>query len=481
MLDNRLKKCAELVSGEGVVCDVGTDHAYLAAELVRSGKCRKVIASDINEGPLETAKKTVEKYVVTENVELILSDGLENVPLEDVTDIVIAGMGGETIAAILEAALERLGNKRLILQPMSKPEYLRKFLYDHHFGISEYLVEEGGKMYTVMKTSRLVAVCKLTEFNSLYGLFDADDPLTKKYRDKEKKRLIKISESLEKAGKVYEAEHYKVLAYKFDHFNESVEIKKIYDYLDSLYPFSTQEKWDNSGHLISSNSNTTNVLLTLDITNNTINEACSSNFDLIISHHPVIFEPLRRIERDTPVYDLVYEGIDAMCLHTNLDKAVNGTNGAILRKFRENFEIVGEPEIFENSGDGLGYGWICTLKEQVNKREFASKLKEIFGCEYVRMNKNNRYGVSRFAFCSGSGGSMLSEAIARECDAYITGDVKHDVWIEANNNRNITLFDCGHFHTENIVLEELRYVLEKKFPQLDIEIAKSSVDPVEYI
>jgi putative NIF3 family GTP cyclohydrolase 1 type 2 len=75
---------------------------------------------------------------------------------------------------------------------------------------------------------------------------------------------------------------------------------------------------------------------------------------------------------------------------------------------------------------------------------------------------------------------MLNEAIKKKCNAYITGDVKHDVWIDANN-RNMLLFDCGHFHTENLVLDELRYVLEERFPELDVIIAESSVDPVKYI
>lgn len=65
------------------------------------------------------------------------------------------------------------------------------------------------------------------------------------------------------------------------------------------------------------------------------------------------------------------------------------------------------------------------------------------------------------------------------CDAMITGDVKHDVWIDANNLR-FTIFDCGHFHTENLVLWELRRVLEEKFPLLDVEIAEMSVDPCIY-
>ena len=75
---------------------------------------------------------------------------------------------------------------------------------------------------------------------------------------------------------------------------------------------------------------------------------------------------------------------------------------------------------------------------------------------------------------------MLGIAIEKGCDAYITGDVKHDVWIDAKNS-GIALYDCGHFHTENIVLNEIRCVLEESFPQLDVIIAESSADPVSYI
>ena len=75
---------------------------------------------------------------------------------------------------------------------------------------------------------------------------------------------------------------------------------------------------------------------------------------------------------------------------------------------------------------------------------------------------------------------MLSLAAQKGCDALITGDVKHDVWI-SSQNMGITLIDCGHFHTENPVLWELRRVLEEKFPQLDVEIAERSTDPCEYV
>ena len=140
MLDIRLMTCFEMVRGNGTVCDVGTDHALLAAELINSGKCSRVIASDIKEGPLESAENTVEKYGIADRVDLVLSDGLANVPLDGVSDIVIAGMGGETIADIIENcdALRMPENSEinLVLQPMTKAEILRKKLYEMGYTVS---------------------------------------------------------------------------------------------------------------------------------------------------------------------------------------------------------------------------------------------------------------------------------------------------------------------------------------------------------
>ena len=156
-----------------------------------------------------------------------------------------------------------------------------------------------------------------------------------------------------------------------------------------------------------------------------------------------------------------------------------GTNGVILAKLKENFEIV-SVEPFEDLGNGNKCGSIVELSEAVSQRKLGEILKEMFGCEYVRMNRYGRKLVRRIAFCSGSGGSMLGLAAEKRCDALITGDVKHDVWIDANN-RSIALFDCGHFHTENPVLWEFRRALESNFPQLDVEIAEKSLDPCEYV
>lgn len=477
MLDNRLKMCADMISGKGIVCDVGTDHALLAAYLITNGKCEKVIASDINEGPLESAGKTVEKYGISGKVDLVLSDGLKNVNGEGVSDIVIAGMGGETIVKILSECQFDLNGIRLILQPMTKAEILRKWLWMYGFSvISEKGVAEGEKLYTVITATAMPECGFLTEFESLRGFFVDDDEIGRNIRLKEAERLLKVSDSLKKAGKLNDAVHYAAMASRMVNGSKDVRISDIYSFLDEKYPLSLQESWDNSGYIVESDSGKcSKILLTLDITNDSVDEAVNKKADLAISHHPVIFNPLKKIQVDTPVYKLVRSGIGAICMHTNLDIAEGGTNTVIVGKIAEKLGISANIEPLED----CGLGCIIELEKVVDCDELAEILKDIFNIERIKMSMYGEYILSKIAICSGSGGSLWKLAKAKGCDALITGDVKHDVWIDANNSK-FTVIDCGHFHTENIVLWELRRVLEEKFPMVDVEISESSVDPCEY-
>ena len=408
MLDSRLQKVAELVSGRGTAVDVGTDHAYLAAELINTGKCAHVIASDVREGPLESAHNTVEKYGISDKVELILSDGLENVPLEGVTDVVIAGMGGETIADIISGCdRDAFENIRWVLQPMSKPEHLRKMLYEYMFHITEeYAVEDADKLYVVMVAEYDSDFRHLTEFDALYGFFDDDDELGRKYREREAERLARVSDSLKNAGRTEESTHYAALAFKMKNGCDSVKIADIYSYLDSLYPFSTQEKWDNSGLLVENQSGEADtVVLSLDITSGVVNEASCKWADLIISHHPVIFDPLKRVGVGSPVHALISNDIAALCMHTNLDIAAGGTNGVILKKLREKFAINAEPEPFEALGGGNSLGWIVTLKDPVIPELYEAHITH---CVLLR------FGRFDARTCAGKG---LRWADYRRCEA----------------------------------------------------------------
>lgn len=173
MLDDRLSLCAELVTGK-YICDIGTDHGYLPAELLLTGKCSRATAADINEKPLEAAAVTFEKYNVSDRARLVLSDGLKNVDVTDVTDIVIAGMGGELIARILEDGADKLSPEiNLILQPMTKAPLLRKYLCSHGFEIvSERAACDRRFRYNVISARKNGKITPCSEAAAEVGFMD---------------------------------------------------------------------------------------------------------------------------------------------------------------------------------------------------------------------------------------------------------------------------------------------------------------------
>ncbi|MBQ7991163.1 MAG: SAM-dependent methyltransferase [Oscillospiraceae bacterium] len=149
-IDKRLAVCADMVTG-GFAADIGTDHGYLPSFLIRSGRCRHAIAADINSAPLDAARRTAQAEGTADRMTFILSDGLARIPLDDVTDIICAGMGGELIARIILED-ERTKGISIITQPMSRPHILRHELLSHGYSLDEErAVISKGHIYSVMR------------------------------------------------------------------------------------------------------------------------------------------------------------------------------------------------------------------------------------------------------------------------------------------------------------------------------------------
>ncbi len=154
-LNERLKMAAKLLTKGEDVADIGTDHALLPIYLIREGIANRVIACDIAEGPLSVARSNIQRFGLTDKIELRLADGLLGLAPFECEQITICGMGGETIAEIIEAALwVSTPNVKLILQPMSCDDRLRDFLVSNQFQIEkERAVISQGRVYTVMQAS----------------------------------------------------------------------------------------------------------------------------------------------------------------------------------------------------------------------------------------------------------------------------------------------------------------------------------------
>lgn len=212
MLTKRLSACAELVSGKGIACDVGTDHAYLAAELLRSGRCSEVIASDVAEGPLQAAKRTLRQMGLLSKARLILSDGLMQIPSYGVTDVIIAGMGGETIIHILSDCKWIKGEINLILQPMTKASLLREWLSGNGFDIhEEKIVHEGKFFYTVIRAVFSGKEYTLSDFEKELGCQDWSDETVKAYGRFRLSHYRRLSQQMS-AAQPEAAEYYGKLA-----------------------------------------------------------------------------------------------------------------------------------------------------------------------------------------------------------------------------------------------------------------------------
>lgn len=151
-LDNRLSLCARFVRSGAKLADIGTDHAYLPVYLCRCGKCPAAVAADINPEPLKRGAETISAAGLDGRIKTRLSDGLKNINSDEADDIVIAGMGGELIAKIIdECSFAKDKSKRFILQPMTKSEYLIEWLCRNGYKITDRdCCEAANKCYTVI-------------------------------------------------------------------------------------------------------------------------------------------------------------------------------------------------------------------------------------------------------------------------------------------------------------------------------------------
>ncbi|MBQ5990782.1 MAG: Nif3-like dinuclear metal center hexameric protein [Oscillospiraceae bacterium] len=483
--DNRLLKCASVVSGKGIVCDVGTDHAYLPVYLLENGICTKAIAGDIADGPLEAASATVKKAGLEDKIDVVKSDGLKNISPEGITDVVMAGMGAETISEIIAAAPWLENGVNLVLQPMTKEPYLRKWLYENGYSIvKEEAVSDGDRIYTVINAVFDGFRMTVSDTFAETGMFDLSNEESLKYIKKHVTKLNNVSAGIRRSGKEDTAALDKMIGFieSVSEGRQKITVGDIYDEINRVAPFRTQDDWDNSGLLVGDrDTEVTGIITALDITHETIGETIAKKANLIVSHHPVIFRPLKHLSMSDPAVRLVANGISAICVHTPLDKAVHGINDMIADMISREFSVsdTRTPMISEEPGSDDGDGRIIEIKEDMSAEEMARRLGKMFGGGPVRFAPGMKK-IRKVAICSGSGGSLLSVVSKNNCDAYITGDVKHDVWLSAVSD-GITLFDCGHFYTERMSAEYLAKLLKTAAPGVNVETAVTCTDVVRCI
>lgn len=247
-----------------------------------------------------------------------------------------------------------------------------------------------------------------------------------------------------------------------------MKLNEIIRYADAIAPFDSAAEWDNVGLLVGSPDREINrVLLALDITASVVEEAHETGAELILSHHPVIFSPLRALRPDDAAYFLAKYDVAALCLHTDLDRADQGVNVQLAKAlglknttfYPEDFLLVGEPET------------ACSAEE------FATLIKERLRAPSVRFTEG---AVTRVAVSSGGGGEGVELNEIYGFDAFVTGELKHHQYLYAADH-GIAAFDAGHFSTEDVVIAPLREMFAARFPDTEFLVSESAVCPYKAI
>lgn len=245
-----------------------------------------------------------------------------------------------------------------------------------------------------------------------------------------------------------------------------MKIKEIYSYLDDRFPFDSALDFDNTGLLIGDkNDEVTGVVVALDCTESVIDFAIEKNANLIITHHPVIFSGIKSVTEEMVVYKAVKNGISVISAHTNLDIGKGGVNDTLCEALKlQNIE-----EYICEDGFAIRK---ASLKEEMTASELAN-----FSAKALSANARFIDGgkpIKTVAVCSGSGSDMLFDAINSGADAYISSEIKHNVFIEAANN-NFTVIDLGHYATEKVIVPKLCSMLKLKFPELEFSSYENEI------
>lgn len=259
------------------------------------------------------------------------------------------------------------------------------------------------------------------------------------------------------------------------------KVSDIANAIEELAPASLAEAWDNVGLMVGDPDKAVRrIFVCLDVTAENVSHAIDMHADMIISHHPLLFNPLGRIcETDvigSTVISLIKNDIAVYSAHTNLDNADGGTNDVLADKLG----LYGVRRFTaEECCDPLGkplsnIGRVGRLETPIELADFVSFTKSVLGCRSIRYVGDPSETISTVALCSGAGGDGIYTAYHAGADVYVTSDVRHHE-AQLAYELGLNLIDAGHFETENTVCEFIPEYLYERFPS--IEIFSSEAEP----
>ena len=242
----------------------------------------------------------------------------------------------------------------------------------------------------------------------------------------------------------------------------SVTIERIYQSVGAWAPWDSAEEWDNAGLIVRCAGDVTGVLCVLDITKDSVEAAKAAGCNTIVSHHPVVFRAMKSFDAEGVAETLLREGVNAVCAHTNLDKAAGGVSETLARR-------VGLTDLRMD-----GFCCVGETEHPTTAREFAEQVGAALST-HVKFTRANA-PVHTVCAVSGAGGDMFSDAQALGADCLLTGEASHHEGLDSP----IPVIAASHYATEVLIVDELVRRLAADFPELKIT-AFYGEDPFTYV
>lgn len=238
------------------------------------------------------------------------------------------------------------------------------------------------------------------------------------------------------------------------------------DYLETHYPAKAAEDWDNVGLLVGDDrGETEHVFLALDLTEEVLEEAEEAGADFILTHHPMIFSGIKKINNHTftgrKILSLIQKHISCYAMHTNYDVLRMAEVAAQMLQLKKTKVLEATSE------DGKGIGQYGMLPEAMPVFQLCEQIKQTFELQGVQVYGDVSRQVQRIAISPGAGNSMISHALYKQCDVLITGDISHHIGIDAVA-QGLAVIDAGHYGIEHIFIQDMAAFLSEKLKGVKI-------------
>ena len=254
-------------------------------------------------------------------------------------------------------------------------------------------------------------------------------------------------------------------------------VKQVYDVINSRFPFSDAEDWDNSGLLVEADCEVKKIIVSLDATAEVIKEAKKIGANLIVCHHPVIFHPLKCLQSGNVAVEALKGGISIISAHTNFDVSDLGPDATLTNMLVKSlgFTDVETIDITRTLPVPHGFGRVGSISPALSANEFAVVIKKLLGADSLRYTDCGKE-IRKIGFCCGGGSDYIETAAALGCDAFITSDVKHSTFIETNNI-GISIFAPTHYQMEKPAMKNMVRLLKASFPDTEILLSECESEP----